>query len=109
MKLKAIDEREWATIQGLLELFSMFDVATKHLSGEKYSSFTTALPLLRKIKRHLCDESLFDFSSTCCLDSNFKNLFQDSYGSCIFLATSFRSWNFGVCCYQRSSINGLLH
>jgi hypothetical protein len=72
------------TTDGLVELCSMFYVAAKHLSGEKYSSFATALPLLKKIKRHLCDESLFDFSSTCCLDSNFKKLFQDLYGSCIF-------------------------
>jgi hypothetical protein len=54
----------------------MFDAATKHVSGEKYSSFASALPLLRKIKHHLCDESLFNFSSTSCLDSNFKTIFK---------------------------------
>ena len=49
-KLDAMEEKEWVTIHRICHLLGSFDSATKLLSGEKYSLFVTAFPVLWKVK-----------------------------------------------------------
>ena len=53
--LPDISYEKWALIQGLCHLMRIFDKATKILSGEEYSTFVAALPVLRKVKAFVSD------------------------------------------------------
>ena len=62
-KLDFVSEEQWALIQGVCHLLASFDSATKILSGEQYSTFVTALPVLRSIKKKVSKASMFDFEN----------------------------------------------
>ena len=57
-----ITPMKWAILQGLVYLLTSFARGTEILSGEKYPTFVSALPVLRFIKKCLGNESLFDYS-----------------------------------------------
>ena len=81
-KLAEVEEKDWALISGICYLLGSFDSATKLLSGEKYSSFVCAFPVLRSIREKIGNDSLFafpegdDFQS-----SKFKRNFYGQYGN----------------------------
>jgi hypothetical protein len=46
-------EENWALIEGLCIILNIFLKATEKLSGEKYSTFVYAFPLLCHVLQHL--------------------------------------------------------
>jgi hypothetical protein len=58
-KLPDLVEEEWALLSGLCIILKLFKNVTENLSGEKYSTFSHALPLLRILKNFLFDQELF--------------------------------------------------
>ena len=83
-KLDIIDESEWALIHGLSHLLGSFDFAIKTLSGEKYATFVTSLPVLRHIKDKINNESMFSFGKKEMESSKFKKTFYEIYGNQTF-------------------------
>jgi hypothetical protein len=65
--LPSISEEEWIFIEGLCLILTPFKNVTSYLSGDKYPTFTRALPLLRQLKTFLtsADEDLFSKTSSC--------------------------------------------
>lgn len=59
--LAPITDEKWAIIKGICYLLAPFGKATVALSGEKYSTFVSALPVLRKVKEFISDPDLFHF------------------------------------------------
>ena len=57
-KFPNLTEEKWAIIHGMCYLFAAFDKATKHLGGQKYATFVSALPCLRTIKLHLDNDRM---------------------------------------------------
>ena len=51
-KLPEITDEKWAILKGLSYLLTCFDKATTVLSGQKYSTFVSAIPVLRKIETY---------------------------------------------------------
>ena len=80
-KLVDIEEKEWAIIDGICHLLGSFNSGTKLLSGEKYSSFVCAFPVLRSIKGKIGNESLFVFPDGDLGNSKFKTNFYGQYGN----------------------------
>ena len=74
-----ITPMKWAILQGLVYLLTSFARGTEILSGEKYPTFVSALPVLRFIKKCLGNESLFDYSQKKILTKRQKQ-FLDLYG-----------------------------
>lgn len=60
--LPDIMEAEWAVLMGLCELLKPFKDVTATLSGNSYPTFALALPLLRRIKGILSDETLLELT-----------------------------------------------
>lgn len=58
-KVSVLNEEKWALIHGLCILLFGFDKVTRLLSGEEYSTFCSAMPLLRQLKAYICDENMF--------------------------------------------------
>ena len=81
-KLPWISDEKWAILHGLCYLLSSFGKATEILSGEQYSTFVSAMPVLRKIKHYISDPELFKFDSPNL--SKTKQAFFDTYGSMPF-------------------------
>ena len=81
-KLDDVNDEEWAIIQGICHLLGIFDAATKYLSGEMYSSFVSAFPVLRIIKEKIGDDSMFAFDEeNVDTRSKFKTNFYGLYGN----------------------------
>ena len=85
--LPDISYKKWALIQGLCHLMRIFDKATKVLSGEEYSTFVAALPVLRKVKAFVSDEQMFIVDLESAL-SGFKLKFFQLYGAYDFFSKS---------------------
>jgi hypothetical protein len=51
-------DKDWALIEGLCIILEVFLTATEQLSGEKYSTFVLAVPVLRRVKQYLENETL---------------------------------------------------
>jgi acyl carrier protein phosphodiesterase len=62
-----LEEKEWALIEGLCIILSVFLDTTEGMSAEKYPTFVYALPVLRQVKMHLSIEDMF---TTECPDEN---------------------------------------
>jgi len=60
-------------------LLKPFDSVTKYLSGQKYPSFTAAMPLLREVKQILSNTTLFDMSDSACTNKTFKLNFKRDF------------------------------
>ena len=60
-KLVPITDEKWAIIKGICYLLAPFGKVTVALSGEKYSTFVSALPVLQKLKGFISDQNLFQF------------------------------------------------
>jgi hypothetical protein len=60
MKLRPPTSVQWFSIQCLVELLTLFEDATKILSGQQYLTLIMAFPILRAIKSCLSDESIFN-------------------------------------------------
>ena len=58
-KLPDIYEEDWALLSGLCIILKPFKDVTEILSGEKYPTFSQALPLLRTLENFLSDHNLF--------------------------------------------------
>lgn len=79
-------------IHGVSHLLGSFDSATKVLSGEKYSSFVTAFPVLRLIKQKIGNNLLFAFDDEGDIEkSKFKRNFFRQYGNNDFLKVLFEN------------------
>ena len=93
--LPDISYEKWALIQGLCHMVNVFDKATKILSGEGYSTFVAALPVLRKLKAFVSDEEMFIFESESAL-SGFKLKFFQLYGAYDFFPKVIKTLD--ICC-----------
>ena len=62
-------EKDWALIEGLCIILSVFLDATEAKSAEKYPTFVYALPVLRQMKIHLSKDDMF---TTDCPNENVK-------------------------------------
>ena len=65
-------------------MIAVFDKATKHLGGQKYPTFVSALPCLRTIKLHLDNDRMFDNTHEVSSAKKFQSKFQSLYGECPF-------------------------
>lgn len=81
-KLAPITDEKWAIIKGICYLMAPFGKATVALSGEKYSTFVSALPILRKVKGFISDPNLFQFHEDHLTKT--KRKYFDLYGSLPF-------------------------
>lgn len=72
-------DEKWAIIKGLCYLMTPFGKATVALSGEKYSTFVSALPVLRRLKAFISDPNLFKFEEQHLTKT--KRKYFDLYGS----------------------------
>ena len=81
-KLAPITDEKWAIIKGICYLLTPFGKATVALSGEKYSTFVSALPVLRKLKGFISDQNLFQFHEDHLTKT--KRKYFDLYGSLPF-------------------------
>ena len=70
-----LNQRKWALMKGLRMLLRPFDEAT-YLSGDQYSTYVFALPMLRKVKAFLNTFLLFDV----CMSTKLKDSFYQDYG-----------------------------
>lgn len=82
MKLKTMTDEKWAIVQGVCYLLAPFGKATIALSGEKYSTYVSALPVLRKVKGFISDPYLFNFNEEHLTKT--KSKFFDLYGTLPF-------------------------
>jgi hypothetical protein len=57
-----ITPEKWAIVQGLSYLLTPFEQGTRLLSGEKYPTFVSALPILRYIKKCISRIDMFSFN-----------------------------------------------
>ena len=80
-ELDKIEDKEWATIHGICHLLGSFDTATELLSGENYSTFVAAFPVLRKLKEKIKNDSMFTFDNVDIVSSKFKRSFYGRYGN----------------------------
>ena len=80
-KFDAMEEKECATIHGICHLLGSFDSATKLLSGEKYSLFVTAFPVLWKVKAKIRNDSMFTVDEADVGSSKSKQVFYGQYGN----------------------------
>jgi len=60
-KLSGITDEEWAILKGLSYLLICFDKATVMLNGQKYSTFVSAILVLRKLESNLSNQFMFKF------------------------------------------------
>ena len=80
-KLDDIEKKEWAILQGISHLLGSLESATRYLSGEKYASFVTALPVLWSIEDKIGNKRLFEFENSDLERSKFKRNFHGQYGN----------------------------
>eukprot|EP00815_Leptocylindrus_aporus_P004812 CAMPEP_0116058570 /NCGR_PEP_ID=MMETSP0322-20121206/5273_1 /TAXON_ID=163516 /ORGANISM="Leptocylindrus danicus var. apora, Strain B651" /LENGTH=250 /DNA_ID=CAMNT_0003542773 /DNA_START=797 /DNA_END=1546 /DNA_ORIENTATION=+ len=78
-KFPELTTEKWALIRGLRMLLKPFDSVTKYLSGEKYPSYTAAMPILREVKGILSNTTLFDMSDRACTNKKFKLNFKRDF------------------------------
>lgn len=81
-KLHRLTDEDWALLEGLCYLLTCFSKATTKLSGENYSTFVSAMPILRRIKEYLCNPLMFKYDDD--KISPTKKKFYDLYGSLPF-------------------------
>lgn len=82
MKLKLMTDEKWAIVKGICYLLAPFGKATVALSGEKYSTYVSALPVLRKVKGFISDPHLFNYNEDHMTKT--KNKYFDLYGTLPF-------------------------
>ena len=82
-KLSALSQEKWALIHGLCILLFGFDKVTRLLSGEVYSTFCGAMPLLRQLKTYICDENMFQLDRK---SSSKVRRFHELYGDMEFFS-----------------------
>jgi hypothetical protein len=64
-KFHTITEEGWIFIEGLCNILTTFKNATSLLRGDRYQTFTQALPTLRKLKSFLIDGAEGNLLLTC--------------------------------------------
>ena len=77
-KLSIISDQKWAILQGLSYILTPFARATTKLSGEKYPTFVSALPVLRYIKKHL-SSNMFMFADVSLLSKRQKEFYSSLF------------------------------
>ena len=79
--LPTFKEKDWALIEGLCIILSVFLDATEAMSAEKYPTFVYALLVICQMKIHLSKDDMF---TTDCPDENVKK-FIENYGTETFM------------------------
>jgi len=78
-ELPDLTDKKWAILKGLSYLLTCFDKATVTLSGQKYSTFVSAIPVFRKLESYLSNQFMFKFDDVSKMAKT-KNLYYELYG-----------------------------
>ena len=81
--LSDLTDEKWAILKGLSYLLTCFDKATVMLSGQKYLTFVSAIPVLRKIESYLSNQFMFKFDDVAKMAKT-KKLYYELYGEMEF-------------------------
>ena len=82
-KLPDITDEKWTVLKGLSYLLTCFDKATVLLSGQNYSTFVSAIPVLRRIESYLSNQCMFKFNTSKMTKT--KKIYFELYGEMDFL------------------------
>jgi hAT family C-terminal dimerisation region len=83
--LPCISDEKWAVLHGLCFLLSSLGKASEILSGEQYSTFVSAMPVLRQLMHDILDPDLFNYRTKTL--SKTKQPFFDTYESMSFFGS----------------------